>query len=91
MLNKKKGYVVGFGKPPVGTRFKPGRSGNPKGRQKSRPTLEHLFAKEFEKTLLVSTDEGPKRVKKSDLLVQQFTTLALKGSPKLLFASLEML
>lgn len=28
------GYDVGYGKPPVATRFKQGQSGNPKGRPK---------------------------------------------------------
>ena len=27
-------YDVGYGKPPASTRFKPGQSGNPKGRPK---------------------------------------------------------
>ena len=33
------GYEVGYGKPPVATRFKPGQSGNPKGaKRKVRPS-----------------------------------------------------
>jgi hypothetical protein len=31
-------YEVGYGKPPVGSRFRAGASGNPKGRPKRRPT-----------------------------------------------------
>lgn len=31
-------YIVGYSKPPIATRFQPGRSGNPRGRpRKSRP------------------------------------------------------
>ena len=30
-------YVVGYGKPPKNSRFKPGRSGNPGGRPKRKP------------------------------------------------------
>ena len=41
MANQK--YEVGYGKPPVHTQFKPGQSGNPKGRPKGaknkRPKL----------------------------------------------------
>jgi hypothetical protein len=32
-------YEVGFGKPPKQTRFKKGRSGNPRGRPRKRPDL----------------------------------------------------
>jgi hypothetical protein len=32
--SREPGYPVGYGKPPVETQFKPGRSGNPKGRPK---------------------------------------------------------
>lgn len=35
--NGKNDYVVGYGRPPKATRFKPGQSGNPKGRRKKRP------------------------------------------------------
>jgi hypothetical protein len=31
-------YEIGYGKPPVSGRFRPGVSGNPKGRPKRRPT-----------------------------------------------------
>lgn len=33
-MAEKKDYEVGYGKPPKGTRFKPGQSGNPNGRPK---------------------------------------------------------
>src|SRR5262249_2312776 len=34
-------YEVGHGKPPIATRFKPGQSGNPKGRPKG-PSLKDI-------------------------------------------------
>lgn len=37
-LAARPGYDVGYAKPPVGTRFKPGQSGNPKGRPRGQRT-----------------------------------------------------
>ena len=33
------GEKVGYGRPPVATRFKPGMSGNPSGKRKAKPSL----------------------------------------------------
>ena len=33
-------YEVGYGKPPVATRWQPGQSGNPKGREKGARGLK---------------------------------------------------
>ena len=38
-------YEVGFGKPPERTRFKRGRSGNPKGRPRKKPDLHSELTK----------------------------------------------
>ena len=36
-------YEVGYGKPPMNTRFQKGRSGNPKGRQKESKNLKTMI------------------------------------------------
>lgn len=45
------GYDVGYGKPPKDTRFKPGKSGNPKGRTRGskhkRPGMHEERMKDF--------------------------------------------
>ena len=41
----KAGYEVGYGKPPQHSRFKPGQSGNPKGRPKSAKGLNTIVGK----------------------------------------------
>ena len=50
-LTVRPGYEVGYGKPPEATRFKPGQSGNPRGRPKGaknkRPALHEQRMKEI--------------------------------------------
>jgi hypothetical protein len=39
-------YEVGYGRPPVHTRFPAGKSGNPAGGRKRRPAPQEVFMKE---------------------------------------------
>jgi hypothetical protein len=46
-------YDVGYGKPPVATRFKPGKSGNPEGRPKgSKNTVPSLSEERIKKLII---------------------------------------
>ena len=63
----KKGYEVGYGKPPTHSQFRPGQSGNPAGRRKGvrnlktdvKRTLEMpVKVKEGGRTRTRSTQEG---------------------------------
>jgi hypothetical protein len=40
---RKGDYAVGRGRPPVQSRFKPGQSGNPKGRRAERPNIQAMI------------------------------------------------
>lgn len=46
-------YEVGYGKPPKGTRFKPGRSGNPEGRPRGSKNKQSLVGLERLKTIVL--------------------------------------
>ena len=37
-------YVVGYGKPPLHTRFQKGRSGNPNGRPRGKKNMSTLLS-----------------------------------------------
>jgi len=52
--------AVGYGRPPIGGRFKPGQSGNPKGRRKGSKTV----AQSIDETLMrkVTIEEDGRRV-----------------------------
>jgi hypothetical protein len=65
-VNPDKPYTVGHKKPPLHTRFPPGKSGNPSGRPKGKPKdlakFGDLLMKEFYKTVPASL--GGKTVNK---------------------------
>jgi len=39
-------YQVGYGRPPKAGQFQPGKSGNPNGRPKGRPSLHEIILEE---------------------------------------------
>ena len=45
--NKKGGWKVGFRKPPVHSRFKPGQSGNPAGRPRKEDCITSLLKEQL--------------------------------------------
>lgn len=74
-----KPYAVGYGKPPVGSQFKAGQSGNPKGRPKAAPTFIDILLKEAGKQITVT--QGGKATKMSQLqvLAKALIGKAMKG------------
>ena len=81
---------VGYGRPPVHSRFKPGQSGNPRGRKKG--TLN--FATDLKRTLeaqITLTDPGkkPRKVSTQQAALLRLREKALKGDARSLDRLLE--
>jgi Family of unknown function (DUF5681) len=75
-------YQTGFGKPPKRTQFKPGRSGNPKGRPKGRKNLASIVDAACQQKVRVKDGRGHRTVSKIDLLVMQLMNKAASGDVK---------
>ena len=75
-------YEVGFGKPPKHTRFKPGQSGNPRGRPKRVPTLAELVQREAKRKIVVVEEGERRKVSKLDALAKRLMQEALKGNAR---------
>jgi hypothetical protein len=62
MRNRRKSgaYTVGYGRPPLGTRFRPGHSGNPKGRPRGSKSAASMARDTLERRLPV-TKRGSRR------------------------------
>jgi hypothetical protein len=75
---------VGYGRPPPEHQFKPGQSGNPRGRPKKYPTLLELFADELNRKRTIVEGGQERRVQTDKILVKRTIDLALKGDMKAL-------
>jgi len=78
-----KDYEVGYGKPPRKNQFKPGQSGNPKG----RPKLAQSFAAKIDQELArkITVTEGGRSIKMSkvDAMVRSLVNKAVaKTDPR---------
>jgi len=71
--------VVGYCKPPAASQFKPGQSGNPKGRPKGSKNLKTKISAELNRKILVTENGKSKRIAKGDALVRQVVNKALSG------------
>jgi len=73
---------VGYGRPPVHSRFKPGHSGNPKGRPKGQRNLASEIARAMAMPVPVTVNGRRKNVSTMTALVWRVREKALGGDHK---------
>jgi hypothetical protein len=78
----RKSYRVGYGKPPKHTRFKPGQSGNPKGRPKGAQGFSAELDRELKAIITVTENGQMIKLSKQRALVKSLLAKALKGDTK---------
>jgi len=79
-----KTYRTGYCKPPTMWRFKPGQSGNSKGRPKGSKNLKTLLADELNAKVTIREGERTRKVTKSEAMVKKLVADTLKGDKKAL-------
>lgn len=72
-------YKVGYKKPPSSTKFKPGVSGNPKGRQKGRRNLKTDLLDELNQSVVIKENGKSKKLSMQRLMIKQLCTRFIKG------------
>jgi hypothetical protein len=70
---------VGYGRPPRATQFKPGKSGNPKGRPKGSLNLVTDLAAELTEQITVREDGRTRRVSKQRALIKSLLAKGIQG------------
>jgi hypothetical protein len=78
------GYAVGYRRPPMGTRFQPGQSGNPKGRPKGVRNTASLAHDALEQTILVEEKQTKRKMTVRELAYRQVAEKAMSGDIKAL-------
>ncbi|MHC4044484.1 DUF5681 domain-containing protein [Bradyrhizobium sp. 23AC] len=88
---KSENYSVGYGKPPKERRFKPGQSGNPRGRPKKCLSLTELFARELKRKRTIVEDGQRLRIQTDEILIKRVVDVALKGNVRVLGMTMDLI
>jgi hypothetical protein len=75
-------YEVGYGKPPKQNQFKPGQSGNPKGRPKGIKNLNTDIEEELNEMLLVNEAGKSQHITKQRAMIKSLFAKAIKGDTR---------
>ena len=71
--------AVGYKRPPVATQFKPGQSGNPKGRKKGIRNFKTDVRNELDEVITVHEGGRAMKITKQRALVKALVAAAIKG------------
>jgi Family of unknown function (DUF5681) len=81
---REKPYRVGYRRPPTETQFKPGVSGNPKGRRKKAPSFSEVTEQVLNETIELRVGDRVLRMTNRYALVRSAIRYAVAGKPRLI-------
>jgi len=84
-------YEIGYRRPPKASRFKKGKSGNPKGRPKGSGNFLTLLQQELDQTITVNENGKKKTISRMQAMVKRMVARALQGEQKALLSLVEIL
>ena len=72
-------YEIGYGRPPRQTRFKPGQSGNPRGRPRGRGNMKTVVKRVMSEKVAVRQGEATRSVPMGQAILLAQASKAVKG------------
>ena len=75
-------YEIGYGKPPRHTRFRPGQSGNPRGRPKDAKNLSTLVHEALNEPVDVAENGRRRKVSKRRAIITQLVNRSAQADLK---------
>ena len=84
-------YEVGYGKPPKHTRFRKGRSGNPRGRPKGKKSVWPMLDAVLREKVTVLEGGQRKRITKMEASLKSLLDQAMKGNVPAIHKLLELI
>jgi hypothetical protein len=83
-VQAKRDDKVGYRRPPKHSRFKKGKSGNPRGRPKARLSFTELFERELDRTITVEEEGERRRMTRKAAITNRAVNRAISGDFSLL-------
>lgn len=75
-------YDIGYCRPPKSGQFKPGQSGNPRGRPRGTKNLKTDLVDELRELVVITENGRTKKLSKQKLILKAMTAKAIKGDPR---------
>ena len=85
-------YAIGYGRPPIATRFQLGRSGNPRGRPRGLKSIGKLLEEALSRRIVVHENGRERRIRMQEAIIQGLVNEAARRNAsalKLLFLLLD--
>ena len=90
MSDDRRNYQIGYGKPPRHTRFRKGRSGNPKGRPKTGQSFERLARQAFNEKIVIRENGERRTITKMQAALKQLANKAASGDARAVREALKL-
>jgi hypothetical protein len=80
--NSSGSYETGYGKPPKQHQFKPGQSGNPRGRPKGSKNTSTIIDEILNRKVRIRTERGVRKITVHEAMLTGIADQGLKGDTK---------